>query len=439
MLSRQRAIEFSEADGYLRDQREKPERIARRLEVLRWALEESQCEGESVNIRAAIRGYETGEIPYSTNFTLFYAGHMVDSCETYGSFTGDRSDRLDRYAEAYGPGWLWQEPPLAGPQHYDALALKGICVDRTIHDDRYKTGYYRLDLKFAPHPDKVSRQTPQTQELLTRRNSTKKQDAGDSCRLTTLMDSGATFPVILESDLARLKIDERNYPAQGTMDINIVGGKMNIKFYEMYVSICSDDGDTLVGQGKKAVWPTEPRTLGGFCPVLVQKDPRGKMLHTHRLSGLLPFDACYISSAPGMARIWLGEDRRDVLGTNRLPAHLRFDTDKTFIFEYPQEFETLRQAARTPERVIFLHEFPGKPDLLFTDSDAPGIRGRSELAIGQYQTVGGSGQNPPRQALPKRVVRVEPRKGGIKIVPKENPRPWAKDFITIKKPTRAKR
>lgn len=408
--------------------------------MLRWALEESQCEEESVNIRAAIRGYETGEIPYSTNFTLFYAGHMVDSCETYGSFTRDRSDRLDRYAEEYGPGWLWQEPGLAGPYHYDALALKGICLDRTINEDRYKTGYYRLDLSFTPHPDKVSRKAPHAQAPLTRRRNSVKQQGGDeSCQLTTLLDSGATFPVILESDLARLKMDLKNYPAQGAMDVNIVGGRSKLKFYEMYVSICSDDGDTLVGQGKKAVWPTEPRTLGGFCPVLVQKDPRGSVLHTHRLSGMLPFDACYVSSAPSMARIWLGEDRRDVLGTNRLPAHLRFDSDKTFVFEYPKEFETLRQAARTPERVIFLHEFPGKPDLLFTDSDAPGIRGRSELAIGQYQTVSGSGQQPSRQALPKQVVRIEPRKGGIKIVPKENPRPWRRDFIKKKKPTRARR
>ncbi|KAI1421525.1 hypothetical protein F5Y12DRAFT_718383 [Xylaria sp. FL1777] len=411
------------------DQREKSERISRRLELLRWVLESSRCEDERINVRAAIHGYESGYIPYSHEFTLIYAGHVVDKCPNYQSFRIDRYERLDRYFARHGPGWLWQEPPLAG-HGSDVLGMKGICLNREFDIDKYHVGTYQVTLKLEVLRDKVSKGKSQTapNKIKFKNKMNREQDADASCRLGTLLDSGATFPIILESDLARLNMNVSEYPAQGVMDVNIVGGKSKLRFYEMHVSICSEDGTSLVGQGNEAVWPTEPRSLGGFCPVLAQRDPAGSVSFVQRLSGMMPFDACYMSSAPGMARIWLGEDRRDVLGTSRLPAHFRFDTDKTFIFQYPEEFESLRQAARTPDRVIFLHEFPDKPNLLFTDSDTK-VHGKSEFAIGEYQTENnGPGEKPTQSAAARRVIYVEPRRGGIKTVPRGNRRLWKKDF-----------
>ena len=43
-----------------------------------------------------------------------------------------------------------------------------------------------------------------------------------------------------------------------------------------------------------------------------------------RLSGILPFLACYISSTPGRNTLFLGEDRNDVLGTHRMPGQKKW-------------------------------------------------------------------------------------------------------------------
>ncbi|KAI2638539.1 hypothetical protein GGS21DRAFT_549024 [Xylaria nigripes] len=430
-LIRERSeMEDNEENNMPEDQREKGERIASRLDTLRRTIDKSVCEDEKINIRAAIEGYESGRIPYSLNFTLIYAGHVVDTCQSYQEFCQDRSERLDRYFAEYGPGWLWHEPPLAG-SGIQALAMKGTCLHRNPLDV-YRIGNYKANIEFTIQMDKVSRGFSETSSAEAgnkkRKRRKKKEDADVSCQLETLLDSGATFPIILESDLAMLNVDLSRYSAQGTMKLNIVGGVAELKFYEMYVSVCSDEGTSLVGQGNKAVWPSEPRTLGGFCPVLAQMDPgkKGSNKYLQRLSGMIPFDACYISSAPTMRKLWLGEDRRDVLGTSRLPAHLRFDTDKSFALKYPKEFEALRQDARTPDRVIFVHNFPSKPGSMLTDIDVAGARGRSEMAIGHYLPPRSS-----RPALPTRVVRIEPRKGGVKNVPKINSRPWEGHYITL--------
>ncbi|KAI0108899.1 hypothetical protein GGR51DRAFT_570156 [Nemania sp. FL0031] len=407
--------------------REKGERISRRLELLRWTLDTSRCEDERINIRAAIQGYESGEIPYSHNFTLLYRGQIVDVCPTYDSFCVDRSERLDRYFSEHGPGWLWHEPPLASASN-DALAMKGFCIDRSTRE-RYRVGCYLINLRFAVELDKVFGHEQRLSERKRTRTTPHDEDADASCQLETLLDSGATFPIIVESDLARLGVDLSSYPAQGTMELTTLDNRSNHRFYEMHVSVCSDRGDSLVSREDDAVWPNERRSLGGFYPVLASPNPPGGADFTNRLSGMVPFDACYMSSAPGMERFWLGEDRRDVLGTNRLPAHLRYDTDRTFLIEYPEEIEALRRVAQTPDRVIFLHEYPDKPNLLLTDSDVPGIRGKSEVAIGQYEIADGSHKRKqPRRALAKRVVQVEPRKGGVKIIRKHKPRRWKKNY-----------
>ncbi|KAI3324856.1 hypothetical protein HD806DRAFT_543434 [Xylariaceae sp. AK1471] len=423
-------MEDNEENNMPEDRREEKERLCRRLEVLRWALDTSQCNDERINIKAAIEGYETGQIPYSHNFTLIYAGCVVDICPTYHSFCEDRSARLDHYFAEHGPGWLWQEPPLASPGS-GAVGKKGLCLDRNFDRDKYHIGHYQVNMEFAIRRDKVSRGKSLAYPLQKGGSTTMKMQNGDaSCQLETLLDSGATFPMIFESDLPRLNINLTKYPAQGVEDVQIVGGIEKFRFYEMHVSVCSKEGNSIVGLGDEAVWPAEPRTLGGIYPVMAMEGlGKGANVDQHRISGLVPFDVCYMSSAPSMARIWIGEDRRDVLGTSRLPAHLRFDTNKKFVFDYPQEFEKLRKAARTPDRVIFFHEFPDNPDILLTDSDTLSTRGKSELAIGQYQTENGSsGEKISRKALPKRVIQIEPRKGGIKFVLNKKARPWKKYF-----------
>ncbi|KAI0396484.1 hypothetical protein F5Y17DRAFT_472544 [Xylariaceae sp. FL0594] len=405
-------------------QEHSPHQVEHNMRILNRLIgEREQMEGNEEN--------NMPQIPYSNNFTLIYAGNIVDTCPTYRSFCTDREERLERYYSAYGPGWLWQEPALAGNAS-DGLAKKGVCLERDLLSDRYGIGAHPVTLEFKVQRDKVSR--PLLPRIRLRRNG-QRSSAGATftLRVNTLLDSGASFPIILESDFARLNIDSAGYAAQGVMDLQVVGGAKLLRFYELLVSVCSEEGHPIVGAGNDAVWPQEPRKLGGFFPVLAIQDPRGPASYYHRLSGMVPFDACYMSLAPGTDKVWIGEDRRDVLGTSRLPAHLRYDSNKVFAIEYPKEIQRLREEAGTPDRVIFLHESPEDPDILLTDSDALGCRGRSELAIGHYQTDkreprGQESSKMGRKVIPQQVIQIEPRKGNVKTLPKYNSRPWQRDF-----------
>lgn len=80
--------------------------------MLKTVLTTSTFEPEKVNISGAIAAYESGEIGYSKEYTLLWGGKVVDTAKTYAEFTTDRLERLDRYAELYGPNWLWWESPL---------------------------------------------------------------------------------------------------------------------------------------------------------------------------------------------------------------------------------------------------------------------------------------------------------------------------------------
>ncbi|KAI1500138.1 hypothetical protein F5X99DRAFT_419394 [Biscogniauxia marginata] len=413
------------------EEREERDRVSERLGSLNWALDTCQCKDEEVNIRAAIQGYNSGQIPYSWNFTLIYAGHIVDVCPTYRSFCEDRKERLDRYFAQHGPGWLWHEPPLACPNS-EALAKKGLGLDREYGpNDTYNIGNYPVDLRFTVDISKVARGKKRAyQEAMNDMNQS--PDAEVWCQFKTLLDTGATFPILNRKDLRQLDFDPTRYASQGVMRLMTVNGHVDYKFYEMHVSVCSEDGESLVGEGDQAVWPAEARTLGGFCPVQIDpSEPAGRVHYTNRLSGMIPFEACYMSSAPTMKKIWLGEDRRDVLGANRLPAHLRFESEKILNLDCPAEFEKLREAARTPDQVIFAHNINGDPDALFTDSDLPDYRGKSELAIVQNRvTMGGKGKHPSKVAMARKSVQVEPRNGGFKEVPKRHLR-WRDNFINL--------
>lgn len=362
------------------------------METLNWALDTCECEAEEFNIRAALQGYASGEIEYSDNFTLIYAGHIVDVCPTYQSFCVDRSERLRRYAEKYGEGWLWSEPPLAGPAN-EVLAKKGLCLDRETSSS-FGIGHYAIHLNFMVDKRKVmSEGRRSTREILGGTNLHSGSYANEvRAHLKTLLDSGATVPMLHANDLDQLKIDMKWYSAQGVVGTNTANGKTNNRYYEMYVSVCTEDGTSIVGQSNPVTWPSEPSALGGFLPVIIAGSRRhGKQVkYTDRLSGLLPFDASYVSSAPTMGRIWLGEDRRDVLGASRFPGHLRYDADKVLNIPYPQRLDGIRVGTETPDAVVFAHHLKNSPGSQFIDTDRPGKRGTSEWAIKRARHQGGT-------------------------------------------------
>ncbi|KAI2625961.1 hypothetical protein GGS26DRAFT_592740 [Hypomontagnella submonticulosa] len=408
-----------------REQREKNNRIGERLELLNWALDTCQCEAEEINIRAAIEGYQSGEIGYSNNFTLIYAGHIVDICPTYRSFCEDREDRLDRYFEAFGPGWLWQEPPLAG-SGFGPIAMKGLCLDRRANETNYHIGCYPVNQRYTVDRKLVMRATA---------TDRKAKNTEVSTYFKTLMDSGATFPSLVSHDLKRLKVDFRYYSAQGVIGIQTVSNYVKYRFIEMYVSPCSENGETLVGDGDHAVWPNEPRHVGMFAPVWINEIPKESVGFIHRLSGMVPFDVCYMSSAPTMRKFWLGEDRRDVLGTKRMPAHLRYDSTKVLQLTSHQRIEELRNGAKTPDQVIFLHDIcaKGNKKQLLSDGDWRGVRGKSEIAIIEHEL------NEQRRCVAPKVtdrVVLEPRQNTYELTPFDA-RVWQDDFLSEKQILRA--
>lgn len=82
------------------------------MKVLEEGRETSRFDAERDNIDAAIEGYRSGEIPYSREYTVIWAGKIMETFESYAAFTSNRTELLDRYVKDRGHGWLWWEPPL---------------------------------------------------------------------------------------------------------------------------------------------------------------------------------------------------------------------------------------------------------------------------------------------------------------------------------------
>ncbi|KAK2010386.1 hypothetical protein LZ32DRAFT_511649, partial [Colletotrichum eremochloae] len=134
--------------------------IASRIELLTESLEDSHFPPERANITAVVSLYRAGRIPYSVNWALIYAGHLVDFAPTYASFTADRADRLNRYARLHGEGWLWIEPPLSrepgGPTFFSAR--RGTFLPE--NDTSYDMGHYSVTMSFRRMKNLVYRGAP---------------------------------------------------------------------------------------------------------------------------------------------------------------------------------------------------------------------------------------------------------------------------------------
>lgn len=346
--------------------------VAERLELLRDVLSTSVALAEQENIRAAITGYDDGAIPYSAAWTLIYAGRIVDTCPTYSSFCLDRSARLDRYAAAHGPGFLWYEPPLqraSGDPNGDAelLAYKGTCLgnERGRRHDSYGMGHWDVHMGFRRRNEFTSRTlTPREGRILAAsdfRKATAPDTEAKTVFFEMLADSGATLPVLDSGDLALLGIQRGKYAAQSAQSVATAGGSKNGFIYEMDCGIYAgaNEGETLV-TADKDIWPAEPQVLGGTIPVLVLERVKT------RLSGMLMWHVCYTSSAPGTFKCWIGEDRMEVLGAGRMPGQMRWSGWKHDDDTVVRSRGTLKTGnppwmtsdLGTPTRVMFLHEGP---------------------------------------------------------------------------------
>ncbi|KAH8714330.1 hypothetical protein BGZ61DRAFT_587113 [Ilyonectria robusta] len=206
---------------------------------------------------------------------------------------------------------------------------------------------------------------------------------GPRCFFLMHLDSGASVPSLHETDLTMLGIDLCAYPPQTEMSMATANGIIEMPMLEMRVDVCQHDGTPLVGDNP--VWPRERHELGGIVPVtvmpgsdvLIEGDSggltakvlekrrqqgedvsqkalagRGKAYAEMRLSGMLPFQVCYSACAPGLTP-WFGEDRRDVLGADRMPGQRRNEWHKGILSqEAPVEVEITER----PRLIVFEHE-----------------------------------------------------------------------------------
>ncbi|KAI0126647.1 hypothetical protein BJ170DRAFT_724154 [Xylariales sp. AK1849] len=364
--------------------------VSERLGTLRRTLKRSLCESQSINIRAAIAGYESGKIAYSGNFTLIYAGLIVDSCPSYHSFTVNRSERLNSYLEAHGPGWLWYEPPLDGPEA-TVLAKKGFCL-RQRSRKWVGLGPWPINMRFVVDESKV--RGSERKHRQSKQTSDKSKVAGNvtepafrSATFKVLLDTGATFPTLGMQDLKYLGIDLKNYSTQSITTLNTANGPVDSDVYDLDVGIgsaLSEERDWR-RTTKTLGWPHEAGIVGGLCPVAFprredQGEAQDELHWADRLSGTLPFTLCYTSSVPTAGRIWLGEDRRDVLGAQRFPPYQGYGDGSGLDPIYPSKFEEQRSGLATPDGLVFVHKVPGtgSGNREFVDTDLQDQPGKTQ-------------------------------------------------------------
>ncbi|KAF6827924.1 hypothetical protein CPLU01_08850 [Colletotrichum plurivorum] len=375
--------------------------VSSRIAFLESSLEDSVFPPERANIAAAVSLYRSSAIPYSANWALIYAGHLVDFAPSYASFTGDRAERLDRYAALHGPGWLWFEPPLAPGDAPLFSARRGTWLPET--DTSYDMGHYSVTMTFrrmknlnhrsrrhrasegaatttVPWPlppsdaesepettKEVDSRAPKPPSSLRRSRSTRHPGmTGDggapTLHFRLLLDSGATLPMLYDRDATALGIYRESYAAVSRVAVETASDSNYATWlYEMQVSVSDTFSCASLVSSSSPVWPAERHALGGVLPVMVRATPpsvagaglsfsapRGRtgayaetangettflqsMVYEAegrdygRLSGLLPFKCCYLQSTPGLRTMWLGEDRRDVLGAHKMPGQMRWE------------------------------------------------------------------------------------------------------------------
>jgi hypothetical protein len=232
---------------------------------------------------------------------------------------------------------MWYEPPL---DIHPETRIRAEASVALIRDPSWNAlapyyinqGFWKRN-GFVNRIPSIAHIGPATQDALFTRNEKGEvycQDPAPPLAFRTLLDSGATFPSLHTEDLERLGIDCVNYGAQSLDQVTTASGNVMSRIYEMFVCVLDNNNKQLVNP-TDAVWPYSFHFLGGLTPVIelskpITIDSKGREQST-RLSGLLPFLACYISSTPTRSVLYLGEDRNDVLGHHRMPGQRKWAVD----------------------------------------------------------------------------------------------------------------
>lgn len=144
-----------------------------------------------------------------------------------------------------------------------------------------------------------------------------------------LLDSGAELPILLHDDFALLGYEKDDMNAATVIELNAAAGQSSTALcFELQVGL------ELHGSSQppeEASWDeVAAYSEAHFFPSRVIKLPPTVTAPAHgafsseRLSGMIPFLAYYMASAPGNGRLCLGEKRAEVLGIDNFPAGLKY-------------------------------------------------------------------------------------------------------------------
>jgi hypothetical protein len=133
---------------------------------------------------------------------------------------------------------------------------------------------------------------------------------GQRLSFRCLFDSGATLPSLHTTDLYNPGIQPVQYGAQSVIRMVTANGEKVVRVFELFVCVLDEDGRQLVDKNDP-VYPHAPYYLGSMCPVVeiegeIQYDEQGREICL-RLSGMSPFVACCVASAPTRDGIHLGK------------------------------------------------------------------------------------------------------------------------------------
>ncbi|KAH7327058.1 hypothetical protein BKA65DRAFT_539736 [Rhexocercosporidium sp. MPI-PUGE-AT-0058] len=326
--------------------------IKSRLEVLEWALSTSRFGPEAENIKCAIAGYKSGEIGYNDHFTVIYAAHIVGTVAMYSEFVRDRTEMLDRYCATHGPDWMWYEPPLnvhpeSNPKLWASVALEREDLWTALGGWHVNQGFWKRS-GYVARMSQAKWVSPgvnhdQYERHPENPNLVNCQAEGPRLSFRSMLDlyhkclhisfeslAGATFPSLHNEDLLSLNIDMANYSAQSVSACQTANGVVMVRLFELFVCVLDNDGKQLVDPNN-AVYPLSHKYLGGLCPVSQCPTPltwdANGIPTPHRLSGILPFLASYVSSTPTRNTLYLGEDRNSVLGAHRMPGQRKWSIE----------------------------------------------------------------------------------------------------------------
>ncbi|KAH0543118.1 hypothetical protein FGG08_002544 [Glutinoglossum americanum] len=333
------ALGDTEENHRVGDEAKRQQVVRDRVSVLEQALANSKFEPERENIRGAIEEYRSGRLGYVQHYTLFWAGKPVDIAETYTDFAKDRGDRLDRYAQEYGPHWLWFENPLCS--HPEAKPRSSPCGILKRDLTWNSLGHFWVTQGFWKREGWVHRVMPveareiplELREGMPSAIQTRDDGAlyagetGPRLSFRSLLDSGATHPTLFEEDFQHLGIDTARYAAQSIVTVETTNGTVSSKVYELFVEVLTESGLTLADTFLNYHLPMY---IGSPCPVFLIPDCPGPVVDENgieeppRLSGILPFIAPYITSVPGRNALLMGETRNDVLGAPKFPPERRW-------------------------------------------------------------------------------------------------------------------